>query len=44
MPLPRNSKLLDNTPAGYRVINDTTFPRCTNHLKYCIVSLMKKRQ
>ena len=36
------SKLLHNTPAGYRGISDTAFPRCTNRLDYRIVAPMKK--
>ena len=36
------SKLLHNTPDGYRVISDTAFPRCTNRLNYRIVAPFKK--
>ena len=36
------SKLINQTPPGYRVISDTAFPRCTNRLNYRILAPMKK--
>jgi len=36
------SKLLHDTPAGYRVISDTAFPWVTNQLDYRIVAPLKK--
>ena len=36
------SKLLNNTPDGYRIISDTAFPRCTSRLNYRILVPMKK--
>ena len=31
-----------DTPPGYRLINDTAFPRCTNRLDYRILAPMKR--
>jgi len=36
------SKLLHDTPAGYRVISDTAFSWATNQLDYHIVAPLKK--
>ena len=36
------SKLMHETPAGYRIISDTAFPRCTNRLDHRTLAPKKK--